>query len=141
MSEITRRELLAAGAAAAILSRTVLAEPATVPVAISSANGFRAVDKACELVANGTRPVEAAVRGVTIVENDPNDMSVGYGGLPNEEGIVQLDSCVMDGSRGIGGSVAASENIMNPSQVALRVMDRRNSAPVTRKIDEMRVPA
>ena len=51
-------------------------------------------------------------------------MSVGYGGLPNEEGVVQLDSCVMDGSLGIAGSVAAIENIMNPSQVALRVMDR-----------------
>ena len=121
---ITRRELLAAGAAATLLARRSVAAPATVPVAVSSANGLRAVQKACEGIAGGERPVAAAVRGVNIVENDPADMSVGYGGLPNEEGVVELDSCVMDGTLGLGGSVASIKNIKNPSSVALKVMDR-----------------
>lgn len=124
MTEISRRELLAAGAAAAMLGRHAAAAPAKVPVAVSSANGLRAVDRACELVGKQERPVAAAVRGVSIVENDPKDMSVGYGGLPNEEGVVELDSCVMDGTLGTGGAVAGIRNIKNPSQVALRVMDR-----------------
>lgn len=124
MSEISRRELLAAGAAATLLGRAACAAPAKVAVAISSANGLRSVDMACKAMGAGTRPVEAAVRGNSIVESDPKDMSVGYGGLPNEEGVVELDSCVMDGTLGLGGAVAAIRNIKNPSQVALRVMDR-----------------
>ena len=124
MTRITRRELLAAGTAAALLARRSEAEPAKVPVAVSSANGLRAVERACNRIAADERPVAAAVRGVSINENDPKDTSVGYGGAPNEEGVVQLDSCVMDGTLGKGGAVASIENIRNPSQVALRVMDR-----------------
>lgn len=66
--------------------------------------------------------VDAVVAGVNHVENDPKDHSVGLGGLPNEEGIVELDSCVMDGPTCNAGGVAAIRNIKNPSQVALRVM-------------------
>ncbi|MHC4548651.1 MAG: isoaspartyl peptidase/L-asparaginase [Planctomycetota bacterium] len=120
---LTRRQLLAAGAAATLLGRA-RAAPARNPVAVSSANGLRTVRKACESIAAGARPVAAAVDGVTLVENDPHDMSVGYGGLPNEEGVVELDSCVMDGTRGMGGAVAGIRDIKNPSQVALKVMDR-----------------
>jgi N4-(beta-N-acetylglucosaminyl)-L-asparaginase len=121
--DITRRELLAAGTAAALLGRASAA-PAEVPVAVSSANGRRAVEKACASIGGGQRPVTAAVEGVSLVEDDPDDMSVGYGGLPNEEGVVELDSCVMDGTRGLGGAVAGIRNIRNPSQVALKVMER-----------------
>lgn len=128
MTKISRRDLLTAGAAAALLSRTAHAAPAKVPVAISSANGLFAVKTACNLVAKSDRPVHAAVMGVTHNENDPKDTSVGYGGSPNEEGVMQLDSCVMDGTIGLTGAVAAIENIMNPSQVALKVMDRTDHA-------------
>ena len=121
--DITRRELLAAGTAAALLGRASAA-PVKIPVAVSSANGLRAVEKACASIGGGQRPVAAAVDGVSLVENDPEDMSVGYGGLPNEEGVVELDSCVMDGTRGLGGAVAGIRDIMNPSQVALKVMER-----------------
>ncbi|MHC5012582.1 MAG: isoaspartyl peptidase/L-asparaginase, partial [Planctomycetota bacterium] len=89
-----------------------------------SANGLRAVETACARITEGDRPVEAAVRGVSINESDPEDDSVGYGGLPNEEGVVELDACVMDGTQGMGGAVASLRNIENPSQVALKVMDR-----------------
>jgi len=121
---VTRRELLAAGAAAALLSARGRAAPPAAPVAVSSANGLRAVARACERAAAGARPVAAAVDGVTLIEDDPADMSVGYGGRPNEEGVVELDACVMDGTLGLGGAVAALRDIRNPSQVALRVMDR-----------------
>jgi len=124
MSEISRRELLAAGAAATLLSASARAEPARVPVAVSSANGMRAVARACQRIGAGSRPVAAAVEGVAIVESDPDEMSVGYGGLPNEEGVVELDACVMDGTRGLGGAVASVRNIQNPSRVALKVLQR-----------------
>lgn len=121
---LSRRELLAAGAAAALLSRTARPEPAAVPIAVSSANGLRTVAEACGQVEAGQPPAAAAVAGVSIVEADPTDMSVGYGGLPNEEGVVELDACVMDGTLGLGGAVAGIRNIKHPSRVAHRVMER-----------------
>ena len=121
---ITRRELLAAGAAAALLARRGLGQAEPPAVSVSRANGLRTVERACARAAAGMRPVEAAVEGVSLLEDDPNDMSVGYGGMPNEEGVVELDSCVMDGTRGLAGAVGALRTIRNPSQVALRVMDR-----------------
>ena len=94
------------------------------PVAISSRNGLRSVQIAVEKMIEGLPPVDAAVLGVEPVENDPDDTSVGYGGLPNEDGVVELDSCVMDGPSGLAGAVAALRNIKNPAQVALKVMRR-----------------
>lgn len=94
------------------------------PVAVSSSNGIKAVEIAVQRMLKGWRPVDAAVAGVELVENDPNDDSVGLGGLPNEDGIVELDSCVMDGPSGLGGAVASLRNIKNPAQVALKVMRR-----------------
>lgn len=92
--------------------------------AISSANGERATDKAMAMIRNGADPVDAIVAGVNIVENDPNDRSVGYGGLPNEEGVIELDSSVMHGPTHKAGAVAALRNIMNPASVALKVLRR-----------------
>lgn len=94
------------------------------PIAISSGNGARAVQRAVELMRKGMRPVDAAVAGVNLVEDDPRDPSVGYGGLPNADGVVELDSCVMDGPAHTAGAVAALRNIKNPSRVALKVMRR-----------------
>jgi N4-(beta-N-acetylglucosaminyl)-L-asparaginase len=75
-----------------------------------------------EMILAGKPVVEAVVEGVTLVENDPEDNSVGYGGLPNEEGVVQLDSSVMDGPTCLAGAVACLENIKNPARVALHVL-------------------
>jgi len=69
----------------------------TRPVMISSANGVNALGKGMEILKGGGDTLEAAVAAVTIVEDDPNDDSVGYGGLPNEEGVVELDASVMHG--------------------------------------------
>ncbi|GAB4134773.1 MAG: N(4)-(beta-N-acetylglucosaminyl)-L-asparaginase [Planctomycetaceae bacterium] len=92
--------------------------------AISSANGLKATKKAYQLMQKGTDTLEATVAGVTIVENDPNDTSVGYGGLPNENGIVELDAAVMHGPTHRAGAVAAIQHIKNPAQVAMKVMER-----------------
>lgn len=94
------------------------------PCSIASGNGMRAVAKAMELITQGADPVDAVVEGVTIVEDDPEDMSVGFGGLPNEDGVVQLDASVMHGPTHKAGAVACIENIRNPAKVALLVLKR-----------------
>lgn len=95
---------------------------------VSSGNGLRATEKAMELLRQGKDPLDAVVAGVNIVENDPDDRSVGYGGLPNEEGVVELDSSVMHGPTHNGGAVASLRNIKNPSKVAKLVMERTDHA-------------
>ena len=113
--------------AAAPLSdrRANLPKPGDFPTkVISSANGLAATQKAYELILAGQDPLEAVVEGVAIVEADPQDTSVGYGGLPNEEGVVELDAAVMHGPQHLAGAVAALRNIKHPAQVALQVMKR-----------------
>jgi N4-(beta-N-acetylglucosaminyl)-L-asparaginase len=99
------------------------AAPGT-PRVVSSGNGIRATAKAMEVLRGGGDPLDAVIAGVNIVEDDPNDMSVGYGGLPNEDGVVELDSSVMYGPTHTAGAVAALRNIKNPSKVARLVMER-----------------
>src|SRR4051812_36081272 len=93
-------------------------------VIISSGNGLSATGRAMELLTGGTRLIDALVAGVKLVEDDPKDDSVGYGGLPNEEGVVELDASVMDGPLHRAGSVGALRNIKNPAAVALQVLRR-----------------
>jgi len=76
------------------------------------------------MLKEGKDPVDAVVAGVNIVEDDPDDHSVGLGGLPNEDGVVELDSCVMHGPTHRAGGVAALQKIRNPSCVAKLVMRR-----------------
>jgi N4-(beta-N-acetylglucosaminyl)-L-asparaginase len=92
------------------------------PVAVSSANGLRTVQKAFDFLMQGADTLDAAVEGVKIQELDPNDTSVGYGGLPNAEGIVQLDASCMHGPTKRAGAVAALEGIKTPSEVAKLVL-------------------
>lgn len=94
------------------------------PVAISSANGLAAVQRAMERLKAGDDSLDAAIAGVNVVEDDPEDITVGYGGLPNERGVVQLDSSVMHGPSRNAGAVASLENIRHPSRVAQVVMKR-----------------
>lgn len=71
-------------------------------------------------------PLEAVIQGVTIIEDDPNELTVGYGGLPNEDGVVELDAAVMDGPTGRGAGVAAMQNVRHAARVASFVMERTN---------------
>mgnify|MGYP000347924405 FL=1 len=95
-----------------------------VPVSIASANGLEATRRAVEGMRRGDDTLDAVIAGVNIVENDPDDDTVGYGGLPNEDGVVELDSCVMHGPTMRGAGVAALRNIKNPSLVAQKVLER-----------------
>jgi N4-(beta-N-acetylglucosaminyl)-L-asparaginase len=127
---LNRRHFLTAGAAVAGLSTTALgASPPRPPggrrpIAVSSANGIVAVARAVELMKDGTDPLDAAIDGVAIVEADPNDHTVGLGGIPNEDGVVELDAAVMHGPTHGGGAVASLRNIVHPAQVARMVMKR-----------------
>ncbi len=93
-------------------------------VLVTSANGFEAAKAARQALIQGYDPLDAAIAGVNIPELDPNDMTVGYGGIPNEEGVVQLDACVMDGRTMRAGAVGALEGVKTASKVAKLVMDR-----------------
>ena len=93
-------------------------------MAVSSKNGLRATARAIELVCAGVDPLDAAIAGVNIIEDDPEDTSVGYGGLPNEEGVVELDASCMHGPMRRGGGVGALRNIRYPSKVAQLVAFR-----------------
>jgi N4-(beta-N-acetylglucosaminyl)-L-asparaginase len=134
------RSTTAAGvAAAATISRELSAQaPAVIargsikPVVISAANGNRyknggprtCVEQVFSMMTEGADPLDAIVAGVNIVENDPEDTSVGYGGLPNAEGIVQLDASCMHGAKRRAGAVAALEGVRMPSKVAQAVMEQ-----------------
>jgi N4-(beta-N-acetylglucosaminyl)-L-asparaginase len=96
------------------------------PLIISSANGVHALDRGMDILKKGGDTLDAVVAAVTVVEDDPNDDSVGYGGLPNEEGEVELDACCMHGPTGRAGSVASVRRIKNVSQLAKTVMQRTN---------------
>lgn len=98
--------------------------PAAAPVAISSGNGIRAVEEAVEQIRQGADALDAVVAGVNIVEADPEDITVGYGGLPNAEGVVELDAAVMHGPTSRAGAVASLRNIKHPSKVAKLVLER-----------------
>ena len=100
------------------------------PVIISSANGLRSkengvpgIQKAYNMMVGGADPLDAAVAGVQVIELDPTDQSVGLGGLPNEEGVVQLDASCMHGPTKRAGSVGALEGIATPAAVAQAVME------------------
>jgi N4-(beta-N-acetylglucosaminyl)-L-asparaginase len=96
--------------------------PAARNVAVASANGLRAVEKAGALLHQGVDTLDAAIEGVKIQELDPEDTSVGYGGLPNEHGVVQLDASCMHGPSRRAGAVGALEGIKTPSVVAKYVL-------------------
>jgi len=99
---------------------------AGMPVVVSSANGITAVEKAMAVLKSGGSTLDAVVEGVTLVEDDPEETSVGYGGLPNAEGEVELDASVMYGPAGTAGAVGALKFIRNPTKVARLVMERTN---------------
>src|SRR5882724_4479927 len=138
---IKRRDFMRTGAVAGLtLAGTkssvlqfpnILVQSAVKPVVVSSANGNKfkhdgnvtAVQKAFTMITQGADVLDAVIAGVNIVERDPLDDSVGYGGLPNADGIVQLDSSCMHGPKKRAGAVASIEGVRTPSLVAKSVMD------------------
>lgn len=135
--KITRRNFVAGTTAAGIISAhsksapVVWTQKSVKPVVVSSANGNRfknggdmvCVQKAFSMITQGSDVLDALIAGVNLVELDPEDTSVGYGGLPNADGVVQLDSSCMHGPKKRAGAVACLEGIRTPSIVARAVMD------------------
>src|SRR5262245_50767306 len=146
MGKLNRREFVqtttAAVAAAAVPGTGLAQSPAggptmmtpksVKPVVVSSSNGNRyknggsktCVETAFSMITGGADVLDAVIAGVNIVELDPEDSSVGYGGLPNAEGVVQLDSCCMHGPKKRAGAVASLEGVRTPSLVARAVMEQ-----------------
>ena len=134
--KLNRREFVqttSVAAAVAAVPKTLFAQAPIVmtpksvkPVVISSSNGNKfknggsqtCVEKAFSMITSGSDVLDALIAGVNIVELDPLDDSVGYGGLPNADGVVQLDSCCMHGPRKRAGGVAGIEGVRAPSKVA-----------------------
>ena len=100
---------------------SIVSNPKT--LAVGSRNALRGVERAVSMMSEGKDPLDAAVEGVKIQELDPNDMSVGYGGLPNEHGVVQLDASCMHGPTKRAGAVGCLEGIKTPSEVAKAVLE------------------
>src|ERR1700687_5350918 len=136
-----RRQFMIGSAAASIAltsarktkgqAPTILVPAAVKPLVISSANGnhfknggdVTCVQKAFGMITHGADVLDAVIAGVNIVELDPLEDSVGYGGLPNADGVVQLDSCCMHGPKKRAGGVAEIEGVRTPSLVAKAVME------------------
>jgi N4-(beta-N-acetylglucosaminyl)-L-asparaginase len=89
-----------------------------------NATGGAALEAAWVMLAAGGSALDAVERAANMIEVDPEDSSVGVGGLPNAEGVVQLDASIMDGRTYSAGSVASLENIATPSSVARLIMER-----------------
>jgi len=141
MAEITRRDFVRtsvlAGIAAGTTGERVFGQAPALragsvrPVVIASGNGNRfknggnrtCVEEAFRLLTSGADVLDALIAGVNINERDPEDSGVGYGGLPNADGVVQLDSCCMHGPKKRAGGVAALEGVRTPSLVAQAVME------------------
>src|SRR5574339_327166 len=129
---VTSTAGLAAAAATPAFGQapTVMTKKSVKPTVIASTNGHQfknggtvtGVEKAFSMMMAGSDVLESLIAGVNIVELDPLDTSVGYGGLPNAEGVVQLDSCCMHGPLKRAGGVAAIEGARTASQVAYKVM-------------------
>jgi len=141
MPRVNRREFVKAGTAAGLAAAapmtalgrgpTVAVQGSARPVVVASGNGHQyknggnktCVETAFERMTRGEDVLDALIAGVNIVELDPADASVGYGGLPNSEGVVQLDASVMHGPTRRAGAVASIEGVRTPSLVAKRVME------------------
>lgn len=138
---ITRREFVRTGAVAGVVAvaprpafsqgPTILTPRGVKPLVVSSANGNRyknggtqtCVEKAFTMITQGADVLDALIAGVNLNELDPTEGGVGYGGTPNADGVVQLDSSCMHGPKKRAGGVAAIEGVRTPSLVAKAVMD------------------
>ena len=138
--KIKRRDFIRNSAAAGITLAaakptvslpTILIQSGVKPIVIASGNGHRfknggnetCVQRAFRMMSKGEDVLDAVIAGVNIVELDPLDDSVGYGGLPNADGVVQLDSSCMHGPKKRAGAVAALEGVRTPSLVAKAVLE------------------
>jgi N4-(beta-N-acetylglucosaminyl)-L-asparaginase len=136
--KLSRREFVKTGAAGLTAASVVPTVPTMMiqktvkPVVIASGNGnvYKnggkevTVELAFRMITEGKDVLDALVAGVNLCELDPEENGVGYGGLPNADGVVQLDSCCMHGPKKRAGGVAALEGVRAPSNVAKLVLEQ-----------------
>jgi N4-(beta-N-acetylglucosaminyl)-L-asparaginase len=103
------------------------------PVLVGSANALAGMKLHYAKLKDGADPLDVAIEVVKVAEADPEDHSVGLGGLPNEDGVVQLDAACMYGPRHKSGAVACIENILHPSEVARLVLERTDHCLIVGK--------
>jgi N4-(beta-N-acetylglucosaminyl)-L-asparaginase len=120
---MTRRELILSSAALSAAAAAAQSSGSGKTVSIASGNGINATARAVEMMKAGADTLDAVIAGVNINEDDPEEHGVGLGGLPNEEGVVELDASVMHGPTRRCGAVASIQRIKNPSKVAKLVME------------------
>ncbi len=120
----SRREFLGLTATTPLLAPALHTRRTPPPTLVGSGNGITGMRAAYPALLEGEHPLTSAIEVVKVQEADPADSSVGYGGLPNEDGKVALDAACMDGETHNSGAVAAIENILHPSEVARLVMER-----------------
>ena len=128
MKNHNRRQFLKTGTmAAAVLSafpKKIYAEEVSTPIVLSTWNfGLKANEVAWDVLSKNGKSIDAVENGVKLVEADPSERSVGYGGRPDRDGFVTLDACIMDHDQNIG-SVACLQHIMHPISVARAVMEK-----------------
>jgi N4-(beta-N-acetylglucosaminyl)-L-asparaginase len=135
---LTRRDFVRHSIAAGAMVGLSSASPVeaqnkdALPVVVSSdlpkflypGDRLKGAEKAMQMLRAGADPLDAVIAGVNVFEDDAQDLTVGYGGLPNEDGEVELDSSVMHGPTKRAGAVASLRFIKNPSKVAKLVMER-----------------
>jgi N4-(beta-N-acetylglucosaminyl)-L-asparaginase len=92
--------------------------------------GKNANERAAQVIATGGSLMDAVEKGINVIEDDPNVMSVGYGGLPNADGVVELDAAIMDGTRHRAGSICNLHMIKNPISVARQVIEKTRHTTV-----------
>jgi len=131
MTKMTRRQFIGqtALAAGALNATSLIDEGAAAgrvaPMMVSTwRHGKLANEAALEVLRTGGSPLDAVEQGIWVTEADARESSVGIGGIPNADGAVQLDACIMEGPGHGAGSVAALEDILHPISVARRVMEQ-----------------
>lgn len=136
MSTTSRREFLAQAVSATVVARTltgtaagadaraVLSQPQPGPLVVSTwPFGKPSNERTLQILKEGGTPLDAVEQGIRLTESDLGNPSVGLGGIPNAEGIVQLDACIMSGPGHRAGSVAAVTGFQHPISIARRVME------------------
>jgi len=128
MNKQSRRQFIKTGAMAATvlsaLPKQSIANNGNKPLVLSTWNfGIKANKVAWEILSKNGRAIDAVENGVKLVEADPEERSVGYGGRPDRDGFVTLDACIMDHEQNIG-SVACLQHITHPISVARAVMEK-----------------
>src|SRR5437899_2565054 len=128
MDSVDRRSFIKTVTGAAALAAgdfNVHAAESGGPVFLSTwEHGKPANDRAAEVFKSGASLLDSIEKGINVPENDPSVTSVGYGGLPNAEGVVELDAAIMDGTRHRAGAVCGLRSIKNPISVARLVLEK-----------------